>query len=1404
MRKCLSSKVLDAGVRRLKAYGLGVLVLGSSLCLAQTFEVGPQSDARTTHKKNHPQESPNIAPASQDSLGWGSGLEVAQQARAAQTALRAGEYAAAATHAERAAKAAPQNADLWFLFGYAARLAGHYQVSVDAFRHGLTVRPSSVQGLAGLAQTYAKMGRNEEAKRLLLQVIEANPNGANDLQLAGELFLAPDPQRALDLLKRSELIAAAPRTELLMARAYTALKQPDEAKQYLERARSRAPHDPNILRAVAAYYRETGDFDSALSAMLQVDLRSADYWAELAYTYQLAGKKNEAAEAYMRAASGAKGEIGYQLGAAEAELNVGKFQTAEELLRRAEALDPNHYRLHAIRGKLAAQKDRPEEAIREYQTAIARLPEAVPEGPLYPVELHINLSEQYRADDNPKDATEQINLAAAQLKDIEANQGNNPEYLRLRAAVESSSGDLAGAEKDLKQAIALDSANINLKLNYANLLWKLERRQEAFQLFRHVLEVDPKNQSALTSLGFLSRDEDRPKDAENYFSRVAKLFPTDHVPYLALGDLYTSQKEFPRALSNYQKAYQFAPKNAIIVSRGTNAALEQHDLKLAKTWLDRADDRMNENAQVMRERERYLTLTGHYRESADLGEKVLKLLPRDPEAPVYLGYDYVFLKKYPEALNLVAQYEPILPRDKDLWLIAGHSHRALGYPHQAEVDFTEALNRDPNIATGYLDRGYVRNDLKEADGAAKDFEAAIKLRSDYGEAHLGLAMANLQLHRPNKSLKEVNVAEKLLGASRTTHMTRGEAYRQRMTLLSAEKEYRAALHYAPHDAEVELALADTLYQLHQYQEAAELLHKVAAAEPNQPLIYARMAETYARLHRPEESLQNAQQAEKLGAGQSSILLAIGEAYLDLGDRDAAMERFTAALEAKNGDGVETRLAIARVFVREGRWDDARQQVALGFAEARIGNTPITSQHMVEAAEIFLSTHDYELARKFLERAQAEGGDPEVVALGLTNAYLAEGQTQSAQTQMSVIAGQDASDKSYDFLMTQAALYRQRQMNIQALAAYARADQVAGTDRTAEESQYELAAEEGREINEKVSVSTVASFSPIFEDINIYTMDAKLSGASASQLPPPRYSYESRADAGYHLHLEGLPTLSGFFEERNARGSLSFPSRFVIQDRDTYDTTLNTGISPVVRLAGVNVFLNPGIQFTVRRDHISPVDMNQNLFRQFLYMSTSPIMNWISLSGSLIRESGPFTEQDLHSRDLSASLAFTVGRPWGRTALVTGYGARDVQFGPAIREYYTTDAYVGLQRHFGSSLRLTVLGDYLRSWRVEDENYAIAQAIRPVTQFEYKPSARWTIEGSVAWSQGKGFHSYDNVQSGFLVSYVKPIRGTVRDEGGNVPIAYPLRFSFGLQQQQFYNFSGSGHGNTLLPIVRLSF
>ncbi|MFZ1160548.1 MAG: hypothetical protein WAO10_22380, partial [Candidatus Sulfotelmatobacter sp.] len=93
---------------------------------AQTFDVNGQTSSAspTSSKKHAASSSGNPSSNNETGMGWGASIEVAREARAAQTALQHGDATGATAHAQRAVNAAPQNPDLWFTLAYAARLSG--------------------------------------------------------------------------------------------------------------------------------------------------------------------------------------------------------------------------------------------------------------------------------------------------------------------------------------------------------------------------------------------------------------------------------------------------------------------------------------------------------------------------------------------------------------------------------------------------------------------------------------------------------------------------------------------------------------------------------------------------------------------------------------------------------------------------------------------------------------------------------------------------------------------------------------------------------------------------------------------------------------------------------------------------------------------------------------------------------------------------------------------------------------------------------------------------------------------------------------------------------------------------------------------------------------------------------
>ena len=101
------------------------------------------------------------------------------------------------------------------------------------------------------------------------------------------------------------------------------------------------------------------------------------------------------------------------------------------------------------------------------------------EGPLYPIELRLNLYEIYVQQDESANAKGAAAAAFQQHPALQVPDWSRPELLRLRAAIEAASGDLRHANRDLKEALALIADNVNALMNFGMLQWKLGQKDAA-------------------------------------------------------------------------------------------------------------------------------------------------------------------------------------------------------------------------------------------------------------------------------------------------------------------------------------------------------------------------------------------------------------------------------------------------------------------------------------------------------------------------------------------------------------------------------------------------------------------------------------------------------------------------------------------------------------------------------------------------------------------------------------------------------------------------------------------------------------------------------------------------------------------------------------------------------------
>jgi len=1392
--------------------------------VGQTYQVGPDAAGQPATKQSEKQQD----------LGWGSNIQNARLARTAELALQRGDHAQAYSYAQRAAQAAPNDPQLWLLLGYAARLDGKLGASQDAYQHTLRLNPSSIDAMSGLGQTYLASGRTAEAERLLKQVVNAAPQRKNELLILGDLYIrTANYQEAKVWLEKSEHLEPAAQTELLLAVASQHLKQMDQVAHYLELAKGRAPNNPDVQRAFAAFYRDTGDYDKAISSLVGIRNPKPDVVAELAFTYGLAGRPEESARTYAQAADALPRDLNLQLSAAQSQVGIASFDRAEEFLKRASRLDANYYRLHAIRGQIARIQDRDEDAAHEFSAAIAALPAAPIEGPLYGIQLHMDLIPLYKSIGQPEQARQELANAQKLIGSLDERGADRAAFLRLRAVIHSEAGEYEAALSDMKESLALTPNDPNsLQLN-GDVLMKLGRTSEAIAVFQQVLKIDPHSRFALTSLGYASRAKGDSAEAEQYFNRLAKEYPSSYVPYLALGDMYTDNHEYKKAEEAYAHGYKLAPQNSMIVAGGMDAAIESHNLPLAGIWQQRVSEKMASVPQVLREEERYFNFMGDYRRSADLGRQALKLLPRDREVIVYLGYDLLHLQLFDELQTLTTNNLEVLPKDADIPLLAGYVYKHNGQREEAVNAFTESVKRDPKVATAYTNRGFVYNDLRKPALAAADFEAALKIKPDDAETHMGLAFAQLNLGHPKLAIEQTQLAEAIAGDSKLIHVVRATAYGRQGALTKSSQEYRAALQFDPDDGSLNLGLANILMAQHRYSEALGELKNAQGHLPKEASVYATMARANAELHNHDEAMQDVDLAEKYAVAPGAhdnknaddpdaqdaladIYISTGEALSLLGEQDAAMNRFSKALELHPKNRVGIRLAVAKNMAKHGRAEDAERQIALAQMEVDAKDAePPSGEQYIAMASVLQQLHEYELSETYLERAKAAGAPDTSVRITLANSYLALGETRRAAAELAAVKQVEDSEVDYQYLLAQASLYQQEHRSAETLSSFAAAASDAGEDPTAEQRLLEAGGTEGYRINPKVSLLSNLIVQPIFEDSTVYVLDSKLNSpagpvnpSDVANLPPPRSSVETNLLNSFNLHLASLPTTSGFFQVRNAQGTISVPATRSVVHRNTTDYALNFGIDPTLHLGSNVVSLNSGIQGTLRRDTRSPVQMNQNLFRVFTYASTSSFLNALSADGFFSAEFGSFTQTPITERLLSGAINFRVGMPWGKTALITGWNATDQRFDSSqlgnSRNFYSS-TYIGLSRRFSSRFSAQAIAENLRAWRSQPYSpihSAISQALRPAASIRYSPTTRWEVQASSSYELTRGFHVYDMIQNSFTVSYVRPLERNFNERTGAVRLKYPIRLAAGVRTQNFPNFT-QGPSQKLVPFFSLT-
>ena len=216
-----------------------------------------------------------------------------------------------------------------------------------------------------------------------------------------------------------------------------------------------------------------------------------------------------------------------------------------------------------------------------------------------------------------------------------SNNPNNPELYYYQALINKLSFRYSEADISIKNALVLDSANINYLAEYGFILLKRDKEREAQKVFEKIIEKNSYHISSGISLsniylkqkqyekaknillnlysndttnGYFARNMGlcsiKLKDSKNaikWLKRAIELDSTDIKAYEYISLVYTSKKEFDLALENLEKANRFDPQNIdLYINIGDINVMRNHNYKAIPAYfkayeLDKGDYVISKN-----------------------------------------------------------------------------------------------------------------------------------------------------------------------------------------------------------------------------------------------------------------------------------------------------------------------------------------------------------------------------------------------------------------------------------------------------------------------------------------------------------------------------------------------------------------------------------------------------------------------------------------------------------------------------------------------------------------------------------------------------------------------------------------------------------------------------------------
>ena len=224
---------------------------------------------------------------------------------------------------------------------------------------------------------------------------------------------------------------------------------------------------------------------------------------------------------------------------------------AEKTLIEMMKKNPNRYELHNILGVIYVQKEKFEEAVKEFEKSI---------------ELNEKFSNAYNNLGGALYKLSKFRRSANICKKaIEIDPNSAQAYNNLAANLIFLE-NFDEAIKYFKKSIQINPNQVDANINIGNLLKNRGQAEESFEYFLKAIDINPKIAKNYNDYGMALKKISKFDGALNQLNKALEINPNFFYAYINIGNILKNRREHKKAIENFEKAKKINPNLEISYS----------------------------------------------------------------------------------------------------------------------------------------------------------------------------------------------------------------------------------------------------------------------------------------------------------------------------------------------------------------------------------------------------------------------------------------------------------------------------------------------------------------------------------------------------------------------------------------------------------------------------------------------------------------------------------------------------------------------------------------------------------------------------------------------------------------------------------------------------------------------